>query len=90
MNVLFTLGFLAALAFWALAVYNRLHRMRRQILTEWKKLDAREQAGETDVDGTRYNQLAVAYNAALAGFPDNFIAALAGFRPAQMFVNTKR
>lgn len=89
MNVLITLAFLAVVATWALAVYSRLHRLRRQILNEWRQLDAREKAGETGIDGSRYNQLAAAYNKALVGFPENVIAAMAGFRPAQMFVSAK-
>jgi len=88
-NVLFTIAVLAVLAMWALAVYNRLRRLRRQILAEWKQLDAREKAGDAGVDGTRYNELAAAYNAAIDGFPDNLIAGLAGFRPAQKFVKTQ-
>jgi len=89
-NVLFTIAVLAVLAMWALAVYSRLNRLRRQILVEWKQVDAREKAGEADVDGTRYNQLAAAYNAAIEGFPDNIVAGLAGFRPAQMFVSSPK
>jgi len=88
-NVLVTLALLAVLALWALAAYRRLHRLRQAILLEWKKLDAREKAGETGIDGTRYNTLAAAYNAALEAFPDSVIAGLAGFRPAQKFVSTK-
>ena len=88
MNVLFTIAVLTALAMWGLAVYTRLHRLRRQIVSEWKQLDAREKAGEA-TDGTRYNQLAAAYNAALEAFPQNLIAGLAGFRPAQMFVSSQ-
>ena len=83
MNVLFTIAVLTALAMWGLAVYTRLNRLRRQILFEWKKLDTREKAGEADVDGARYNELAAAYNAALEGFPENIVASMAGFRAAQ-------
>lgn len=88
MSVLFTLALFAGLAMWGLAVYRRLHRLRQAILLEWSKLDTREKAGETGIDGTRYNQLAAAYNAALDAFPDNLIAGLAGFRPAQKFVSS--
>jgi hypothetical protein len=88
-NVLFTIAVLAAVGMWAMMIYNRLHRLRRQILSEWKKLDAREKAGEPAIDGARYNELAAAYNAALEAFPDNVIAGLAGFRPAQKFVSNK-
>ncbi len=87
MNVLFTIAVLAAAGMWALASYNRLYRLRRQILSEWKQLDAREKAGES-TDGTRYNQLASAYNLTLASFPANLVAGLAGFRPAQKFVSS--
>ena len=90
MNVLFTLAVLAALAVWGLAIFNRLHRLRRQILGEWKQLDAREKAGDAGVEGTRYNELAAASNAALEAFPENIIAGLAGFRPAQMFVSANQ
>ena len=88
MNVIVTIVFLAGVGMWALASYTRLDRLRRQIFSEWKHLDAREKAGEA-TDGTRYNQLATAYNAALDAFPQNLIAGLAGFRPAQMFVSSK-
>lgn len=86
MNVLFTLAVLAAVAMWALAAYSRLLRLRREILGEWQRLEARGKAGNAGVDGARYNALARAYNDRLQGFPDNIIAGLAGFRPAQMFV----
>ena len=89
MNVLFTIAVLAALAMWGLAVYHRLHRLRRQILSEWKQLDAREKAGDAGVDGKRYNELAAAYNAALEAFPETIIAGLAGFRPARRFVSSQ-
>ena len=89
MNVLFTIAVLAVVAMWALASYHRLHRLRRQIFSEWKHLDAREKAGDPAIDGAHYNQLAVAYNAALEAFPDNIIAAMAGFRPAQQFVKSQ-
>ncbi len=89
MNVLFTLAVLAVVAMWAMAVYSRLLRLRREILHEWKRLEAREKAGEAGLDGARYNALARAYNNRLEGFPDNLIAGLAGFRPAQMFVTSK-
>ena len=89
MNVLFTIAILAVLATWGLAVYHRLDRLRRQILSEWTQLAARETAGDAGVDGKRYNELAAAYNAALEAFPENLIAKLAGFRPALMFVSSQ-
>jgi len=86
-NVLFTIAVLALAALWALAVYSRLNRLRRQILAEWKQLDGREKSGEANVDGARYNQLAAAYNSAIERFPDNIIAGAAGFRAAQRWAN---
>lgn len=88
MSVIFTIAVMVGVGMWVLASYTRLHRLRRQIFSEWKQLDAREKAGEA-TDGSRYNQLAAAYNAALAAFPQNLIAGLAGFRPAQMFVSSQ-
>jgi hypothetical protein len=87
-NVLFTVVVLAGVGMWALASYTRLHRLRGQIFSEWKALDAREKAGQP-TDGTRYNKLAATYNAALDAFPQNIIAGLAGFHPAQMFVSSQ-
>ena len=89
MNVLLTVAVLAVLAMWVMAVYNRLHRIRRAIFSEWQQLDEREKAGDLSLDGSRYNELAAKYNAALEGFPENIVGGLAGFRPAQKFVNTK-
>lgn len=86
MNVIFTIVVLLAAGAWALTIYNRLVRLRAEIRVEFKRLEASEQ---TDADGTRYNQLAASYNAALEAFPENIIAGLAGFRPAQMFVSSK-
>ena len=87
MNVLFTIAVLAVAAAWALAVHTRLNRLRRQILLEWKKLDTREKAGEANLDGARYNELAAAYNAALERFPDSLVASMAGFRAAQRWAS---
>lgn len=87
MNVLLTIAVLIGVGLWALAGYNRLFRLRRQILSEWQQLAAREKAGQS-TDGTRYNELASAYNLALGVFPQNIIAGLAGFRPAQKFVSS--
>ncbi len=88
MNVLFTIAVLAVLAMWALAVYGRLHRQRREILMEWKQLEAPEKTGDAK-DGSRYNRLAADYNAAIEAFPGIIIAGLAGFRPAQMWANSE-
>ena len=86
MNVLFTIVVLAAAAMWGLAAYSRLVRLRAQVRAEFKRLDKSPQA---DADGKRYNDVAETYNRALQAFPANVIASMAGFRPAQMFVNTR-
>lgn len=85
-NVAFTIGVLLAVGLWWGAVYNRLMQMRALIKLEFKRLEASEQ---TEADGKRYNDLAEKYNGALTAFPANIIASMAGFRPAQMFVNTR-
>ena len=86
MNVLFTIAVLAAAAMWGLAAYTRLVRLRALVKAEFKRLEASPQ---TDADGQRYNDVAERYNSAREAFPSNIVAAVAGFRPAQMFVNTR-
>ena len=86
MNVLFTIVVLVAAGMWGLAAYSRLVRLRVLIRAEFKRLEATEQ---TEADGKRYNVVAEQYNSALEAFPANIIASIAGFRPAQMFVNTR-
>jgi hypothetical protein len=85
-NVLFTIVVLAAAALWGLAAYSRLVRLRAAVMAEFKRLEASDQ---TEAAGKRYNELAEKYNNELDSFPANIIASMAGFRPAQMFVNTR-
>lgn len=85
MNVLFTIVVLGAAAMWGLASYTRLVRLRAAVMAEFKRLEA---SAQTDADGKRYNDLAQTYNTALEAFPANIVAAMAGFRPAQMFVSS--
>jgi len=85
-NVLFTIVVLAAAAMWGLAAYTRLVRLRAAVKEEFKRLQA---SAEGEADGKRYNEIAKQYNGALEVFPANIVASIAGFRPAQMFVNAK-
>jgi len=85
-NVLLTIVVLVAAALWGLAAYSRLVRLRALVKAEFKRLEASDQ---TEADGKRYNDVAERYNTAREAFPANIIAAMAGFRPAQMFVNTR-
>jgi hypothetical protein len=85
-NVLLTIVVLAAAAMWGLASYNRLVRLRALVKAEFKRLEA---SAQTEADGKRYNAVAEKYNSAREAFPANIIASMAGFRPAQMFVNTR-
>jgi hypothetical protein len=85
-NVLFTIVVLLAAAMWGLAAFNRLVRLRAEVKAEFKRLEA---SAQTDADGKRYNDVAEKYNNAREAFPANIIASMAGFRPAQMFVNTR-
>ncbi|OFW36791.1 MAG: hypothetical protein A3J29_20905 [Acidobacteria bacterium RIFCSPLOWO2_12_FULL_67_14b] len=39
MSVLFTIGLLAVLVFWAIGVYNRLVGLRNQVTNGWKQID---------------------------------------------------
>ena len=82
MNVLFTVGVLAALAAWALMVYRRLAALRNQVKLAWKRLEA-DQANEAVK--TVYNKHVTIYNDALGAFPAYLVAPLAGLKPARRF-----
>jgi hypothetical protein len=81
-NVLVTIGFIAVVAMWALAVLNRLVRLRSQVKEAWKLL-------ETDPGKVAavkvYNSRVTLYNDALDAFPASLIAPIAGFKPARAF-----
>ena len=82
MNVLFTVGLIAAVALWALAVLRRLARLRTEIALAWQRL-------ESDLSNEAvkrvYNNHVTAYNTALEAFPASVIAPLSGFKPARHF-----
>ena len=82
MNVLVTVVVLAAAAMWALAVYQRLARLRDQVKLAWKRLE-----GDQSNDAVRsvYNKHVDTYNNALDGFPANVVGMAAGFKPARPF-----
>jgi hypothetical protein len=84
-NVLVTLAVLAVLAMWGLAVYNRLVRLRSQIKTAWKQLDAGRKEGDAAGARQTYNDVVVKYNDALQTFPANIVAGLVGFHAANKF-----
>lgn len=82
MNVLFTIGFIAAVAMWTLAVYRRLVRLRTSVTQAWKLL----QADQAKVAAQHvYNTHVDQYNAALESFPASLIAPLTGLKPARRF-----
>ena len=82
MNVVFTIVVVAAIAVWALAVYNRLLRLRERVKEAWRHLEA-DQTNESAK--VVYNRSVDAYNRTLEGFPANLVAMTAGFNPAQRF-----
>ena len=82
MQVLLTVGLIAALAVWLFIVTRRLARMRDQVKLAWKKLEA-DQSSEAIKHV--YNKHVATYNAALEDFPANVIGPIAGFKPARPF-----
>ena len=82
MQVLVTIIVLVAIAAWALAVQQRLEKLRRQVKAAWKLLEA-DQSNEA-VKAV-YNKHVAVYNAALAVFPANLIGPLTGYKPARRF-----
>ena len=82
MNVVFTIAVLTALLVWAFAVYSRLLRLRDRVNKAWQLLEP-DQSNESAK--AVYNRRVSEYNAALAGFPANMVAIVAGLKPARSF-----
>ena len=82
MNVLFTVGVLAAAALWILAVLRRLTRLRSEVTLAWRRLETEQTNAAVK---TVYNKHVTAYNAALASFPAYLVGPLFGFKPARTF-----
>ena len=82
MNVLFTIGVIAAVLLWTFAVVRRLDRMRQEVKLAWQKLES-DQSNEAIK--TVYNKHVAQYNAALDAFPAYLVGPIAGFKPAKRF-----
>ncbi|HWI17725.1 MAG TPA: hypothetical protein VNT81_08260 [Vicinamibacterales bacterium] len=82
MNVVVTLVVIAVAAAWAVAVYRRLLALRALVTGAWKRLEVDQ---SNDAIKTVYNKHVAKYNDALAGFPGNIVAMLAGLKPARRF-----
>lgn len=82
MQVLLTVGLIAALAVWLFAVTRRLARMREEVKLAWKKLEADP---SSEAIKHVYNKHVSTYNAALEDFPANVVGPVAGFKPARHF-----
>ena len=82
MQVLLTIVLIAAAAAWAVAVQQRLERMRSEVKAAWKLLEP-DQANEAV--RVVYNKHVAAYNAALETFPASIVGPLIGFKPAKPF-----
>jgi hypothetical protein len=81
-QVLLTVGLLAALAIWLFAVLRRLASFRTQVKLAWTRLES-DQSNEAIK--SVYNKHVALYNDALEAFPANVVAAVAGFKPARRF-----
>ena len=80
MNVIVTIILVVVLAGWAFVVYNRVLRLREQVRDAWRKLEPRQDDAALR---EAYNASVKVYNNALAVFPANLVAMLAGFTPAR-------
>jgi hypothetical protein len=95
MSVLITAGALLALALWALGVYRRLVGLRAQVTRRWRDVHALRKRHQEGAAGTAdeadalehaertYTLVAGRYNAAIAAFPGNVLAGMAGFKRAE-------
>jgi hypothetical protein len=81
-QVLLTIILIGVAVAWALAVQQRLERLRREVRAAWKILELDQM---NDAVKAVYNRHVAAYNAALETFPANIVAPLAGFKPARPF-----
>ena len=82
MSVLFTIGVIAVVAAWGLAIARRLSSMREEVRLAWKRLET-DQTNEAVKNV--YNRQVAKYNDALETFPANIIAPLAGFKAARRY-----
>jgi hypothetical protein len=82
MNVVVTIVGLAVVAVWAFAVYNRLLRLRERVKEAWKRLEPLPDDPALQDD---YNARVATYNDALAAFPANLVAGIAGFQAARVW-----
>ena len=82
MSVIVTIVLIVAIAMWTVAVYSRLVQLRNGVTRAWKLLEADQ---SSEAIRAVYNKHVDAYNAALANFPANVIAATAGFKAARRF-----
>jgi hypothetical protein len=98
MSVLITAGVLLALALWAIGVYRRLVQLRAQVTRRWREVHALRKRRQEDAAGAApaadeagalehaeraYTLVAGRYNAAIAAFPGNVLAGIAGFKSAE-------
>jgi hypothetical protein len=81
-SVLFTIGVIAVVAAWGMAVARRLSAMRNEVRLAWKRLET-DQSNEAIKNV--YNRHVAKYNGALETFPANIIAPLAGFKAARRY-----
>jgi hypothetical protein len=81
-SVLFTIGVIAVVAAWGLAVARRLSTMRKEVRLAWKRLEI-DQSNEAIKNV--YNRHVAKYNDALETFPASIIAPLAGFKAARKY-----
>ena len=82
MNVLVTVILIAVLGVWWFAVYNRLLRLRERVREAWHALEPNQ---VDDALRAAYNARVTTYNDALAAFPANVVALVAGFKSAHHF-----
>jgi hypothetical protein len=81
-SVLFTIGVIAVVAAWGLAVARRLSSLREEVRLAWKRLET-DQTNEAVKNV--YNRHVAKYNDALETFPAYVIAPLAGFKAARKY-----
>ena len=82
MQVLITVGLIAAAALWVFGGLRRLSVLRTEVKLAWQRLETDQ---SNDAIKNVYNKHVIKYNAALEAFPANVFGPMAGFKPAKHF-----
>ena len=89
MSVVVTLLVVVLIAAYAIVTYNQLVSLRKQVIDAWKRVDRQSTGNDVATARQSYTDIARRYNAVIQVFPTNLMAAIAGFKKAEVFEGSK-